>query len=112
MELIYNGKIAGVSFEPARSGILKLAADVKKMEDIKVRLRHNPQNEYDSNALEVWAHFSTKPEMFLGHVPKPFNLKCLDVGLENLEIKFEQFTVQSSKIVGAIIEVIKKEMTL
>jgi len=111
-ELVYNGPVAGVSFSPAKEGLHKLASYYGDgvTEPIVITLHHAPQNQYDKNAVEVHARPETgATAVFLGHLPRPFNSKCLALGLNTLSTRFCQFTYKpgSENVVGAIIEVSK-----
>lgn len=101
MELVYSGKVAGVTFEPARSGILKAARSGKPT---CVILTHNPNNPHDSNAIEV--RFD---DTFVGHIPATFCRKILDIGIDRVTAQFERWnSLDGGRTVsGAMIEVFK-----
>lgn len=110
VQLVYSGKLAGTSFSPAKENLQKLADSLRKdIEEngasISVELVHDPANPYDKNALKVICN-----GIFVGHVPRSWNDRILDIGLEKVKASFERFNVhpQSEKIVGAAIEVVMR----
>lgn len=105
MELLYQGKVAGVTFEPAKSGVQRLVAHAatRQGEEISVTLTHNPKNPYDSDAVEVRVD-----DIFVGHVARPYNSKLLNVGLGNVQAFFERWSDVDGKRIGLSIEVFRK----
>jgi len=111
-ELIFRGKVAGVTFSPAKENLQKLVefCEDNVEEPIEVTLRANPANLYDKYALEVWVRpeGATNGAVFLGHVPRSFNEKALAVGLDKLETRLEQFNRHDGRVAGVTIEIIKR----
>ncbi len=105
MELIYEGRIAGVTFSPARENVARATAVYKTRAPL-VKLEHEPSNPHDPEAIRVIFQ-GEGPDLFMGHIPKPFNSKLLAVGLDNVTAKFDRWTELSGKTAGAFIEVSK-----
>lgn len=111
--IVYFGKVAGVSYEPAKSNLSKAVKWLKsrmnrKDFDPKIRLAHNPENKYDKNAIEVHLSESDK-EYFIGHVPKTVNIVMLKLGLKNLDAELDSLNEFDGSVTGATIKVSVKE---
>lgn len=107
MELIYEGKIVGVSFEPAKSGLQRAYADMRGQAPAAVRLEHDPNNVYDNQAIKVFFKCNSN-EHFVGHIPKPYNAKMLEAGLAKMAVKFDRWNIAAGRpVAGANIEVAK-----
>jgi hypothetical protein len=101
---IYSGNVAGSSFEPAASNIAK-SIWYELTEEIE--LIHNPENQFDKNAVEVYIKVKNDFPIFIGYVPRPINLTALDIGLKNIKGRLLHFNTYEDKPVGAAIELHK-----
>lgn len=106
MELVYSGSIVGVTFEPAKSNIIRAVAAYRSVKP-HVVLEHDPANPYDSEAIRVLFR-GAGPDIFVGHIPKPHNSKILALGLNTLNASFERWNEVKGQIAGATIEVTKR----
>lgn len=109
----YHGKIAGISFR--RQALDKLVTFlqglVKNNEDFEVRaeLRHDPNNKYDANAIEV--HVGVDDALFfVGFIPKTHNSQIIEHGIDKVEVKVEKFNKDLEDIIRGInIVVVSKD---
>ena len=72
----FTAKVVGVSFVPGYPDNLHMlaqAADNAEVrgEPLAVVLKRNPQNEYDSNAIEVHVPGLGEENGFIGHLTRP-----------------------------------------
>jgi hypothetical protein len=61
-----RGTVAGVSFVPGYpENLVKLKAILDGGETLPTEIKRNPNNQYDTNACEVWVG-----GVFIGHLPR------------------------------------------
>ena len=64
--LLFNGKLTGVSFEPAKTNVLKLRALLP--DKVQLFLHHDVSNAFDKAALRVMAT-TTEGTLEIGWIP-------------------------------------------
>ena len=96
---LYRGKLTGVSFEPARSGIIWLFDTVVNYDDIILTMFHDSENKYDKNAIRVYSQYNGETKE-VGWIPKEVNKSVLQCGLENANVKFLGFNMKDANPVG------------
>jgi hypothetical protein len=114
---IFSGSLKGTSFEPAKSNLqalltpflanLEVTERGKLLSELVIELTHIKDNPYDPNAIRVTFHINDM-HWEVGWIPKFINTKILEVGLDNVECKLQDFNIYEEKIVGALIKVLKK----
>jgi hypothetical protein len=103
--ILFSGNVAGPSFEPAKSNFRILWNNKPSG---AVELRHNPDNKYDRNAIEVHIGVEgAKEKLFIGHVPKGPNVTILAAGLSRVEAVLLHLNYYEERPVGARIEIKK-----
>jgi len=102
VELVFSGKLAGVSFSPAKENLAQAVKEYGVGGPSDVQLEHDPSNPYDSEAIKV---IFQPGGFFVGHIPKPHNSKLLVVGLDGTKVAFERWNKHGEIVVGAMIEV-------
>ena len=104
---MFQGSIVGVTFEPAKTNLQRAVKffEIKMKEEgwePVVELEHQPDNQYDSNAIRV--KIGDKTKLFeVGFIPKTHNQRMLSYGLDNIETTLEDFTTYDDKVVGVVI---------
>lgn len=109
--VLYTGKVVGVSFEPTKTTFKTCVADLKVRGEKKMNpvlaMKHNPDNPYDVNAVEIWMGHD-EPSFHIGFIPKTHNRLLLLEDLNTLGIRLLKCNMFEDKIVGFGIEVFKK----
>lgn len=109
--VLYTGKVVGVSFEPTKTHFKACIEELKKQGEKKMNpvlvMRHNPENEYDPNAVEIWMGHN-EPKHHIGFIPRTHNRLLLLEGLDQLGIRLLKCNMFDDKIVGFGIEVYKQ----
>lgn len=99
--MLYNGSVVGTTFEPAKTNIpilvdyLRTVTAASGEIEPSVSLKHNPLNPYDANAVEVHVGYGLT-SYFVGHIPKTYNQKLLEAGLENLTPELNRFFIDDA----------------
>lgn len=110
-QVLYFGKVVGVTFEPTKTHFKACVAELQqqgeKVMNPVLKLRHNPENQYDPNAVEVWMGHN-EPTHHIGFIPRTHNRLLLLEGLEHLGVRLLKCNLFEDKIVGFGIEVYKK----
>lgn len=114
-EKVYIGKVAGISFSPAKENFKKVMEKFNSMPVDKVvfdlSLRHDPENPYDANAVEVLLGQKGEEVLRVGFVPKPNNQDVLREGIDNVDVEVVNFNRMDNKVVGMDILVSKRVMS-
>lgn len=109
--VIYTGKVVGVTFEPTKTHFKACIAELQKQGEDKMnpvlKMKHNPDNEFDPNAVEIWLGHD-KPNHHIGFIPRTHNRLMLLEGLDTIGIRLLKANLFEDKIVGFGIEVFKK----
>ena len=103
MEIVFDGRAAGVTFNPAKKNIKKLYRGGIK--EPKLRLVPMPENKYDKNAIRVVTDFLGRV-IELGWVPKTDNSRMLEYGLSNIHCMFGGYNMYEDEVVGISIVLI------
>lgn len=104
MEILYEGPIVGISFEPQKSNIGRIVnlINVTDIKYPKTHLKHNPKNKYDSNAIEIYIE-----DMLIGYIPKTHNLNILRIGLDRVVCQIVKSNLLEEETVGFTIRAIE-----
>lgn len=115
--MLWESKVAGVSFEPHKSNLEALFAQIQRYGQIdlagyfKVKLIHNDENIKDPNAIEV--HVKGPTEAFyrkVGFVPKADNQFVLASDIVKLAAHLIKFNTYRGNLVGMQIGVSDKKV--
>lgn len=109
--VLYNGRVVGVQFEPTKSNFKACVAELKSHGEKKMnpvlKMVHNPNNEHDANAVEIWMGHG-EPTHMIGYIPRSHNRLLLLEGLDTLGIRLMKCNMFEEKIVGFGVEVFKR----
>lgn len=109
--VLYFGHVVGVTFEPTKTHFKACIEELKAQGEDKmnpvITMKHNPNNEYDPNAIEIWMGHG-KPTHHIGFIPRTHNRLMLIEGLDTLDIRLMKANLFEDKIVGFGVEVFKK----
>lgn len=109
--VLYFGKVVGVTFPPTRDNFKQCLADFKEVGEKFINpvlaLKHNPDNQFDPKAVEVWLGHD-QPKYHIGFIPRTHNNLLLLEGLDTLECRLLKVNLFEEKIVGFGIEVVKR----
>src|SRR4030042_6695212 len=107
-EIIYNVKIVGVSFEPAKTNLKNAVNYFQRLDNECnpiMTLKAEPSNPHDKNAIQVWIEQNNQ-SWNIGYIPKIINQKILEIGIHNIGIKLVQFNQDyKGDICGATINI-------
>lgn len=112
MELeVFTGSVVGVSFEPAKTNLKKFVQHLQSIpeDEIKpeIHIEHQPENEYDKNAVRVVARQEERT-WELGWLPKEIAKRVVQIcGIGNCKASMIDFNVMEDVIVGLTIKVVQ-----
>jgi hypothetical protein len=83
---LYDGKVVGITFEPAKTNFKKIVEQYKKGEKIALSLVAEPENKFDAHAVAVHAN-----GLKVGYIPKEINKNILKHGIDKVKVELRGF---------------------